>query len=133
MSQNQPRPLNRQQLKAIEALMTTGSLHEAADAAGIGRATLYRWLRDTDFLTAVRAAEGEALENVSRALLRVGDKAVRTLESTMDSATAAPSVKVKAADVTLARMTAIREIVSLEARLADIEARLANMPYEARP
>lgn len=74
-----------------------------------------------------------ALENVSRSLIRVGDKAVKTLESVMDSTTAAASVRVKAADVTLARMVAIREIVALDERLSAIERQLFALSREGEP
>ncbi|MCD6552444.1 MAG: helix-turn-helix domain-containing protein [Anaerolineae bacterium] len=105
------------QRKAIEALLTTGSVAAAAKAAGVSRQTLYRWRKDTDFQDALRDAEREALQALSRSLVRLAEKATRTLEEMMESAER-DSVKVRAADVVLARLLQVKSAADAEREAA---------------
>ena len=119
----QKRPTPRQR-KAIETLLTTGSKTEAAKAAGVRRQTIYRWLKQPRFRAALVEAEGEALASLSQALVRLGDKAARTLDQAMDNDDATTSAKVRAADVVLSRLLQLRELVDFEKRLAELEAQV---------
>ena len=49
--------LTRQQIRALDVLMATGRHREAADAAGVTRTTLYRWMKDPAFLEDVKKAK----------------------------------------------------------------------------
>lgn len=112
------------QRKAIEALLTQGSVKGAAEAAGVSRETIYRWMKRDWFRAALKEAEQVALESLGRALVRLGEKATQTLEEAMDGA-GHESTKVRAADIVLARLLQLRELVDLEARVAALEERLA--------
>ncbi len=113
--------LTPKQRKAVEALLTTGDATAAAQAAGIARDTLYRWLRQPVFLGAVRAAEAQALDDLSRMLVRLGRTAAGTLAKAMSDAATPMTVKVRAADATLGRLLQLRELATLEARVAELE------------
>jgi len=113
--------LTPKQRKAVEALLTTGDATAAAQAAGIARDTLYRWLRQPLFLEAVRAAEAQALDDLSRMLVRLGRTAVGTLAKAMSDAATPAATKVRAADATLGRLLQLRELATLEARVAELE------------
>lgn len=113
--------LSPKQRKAVEALLTTGDATAAAQAAGIARDTLYRWLRQPLFLEAVRAAEAQALDDLSRMLVRLGRTAVGTLAKAMSDAATPVATKVRAADATLGRLLTVRELAMLEARVAELE------------
>ena len=119
--------LSPEQLRAVEAVMASNSITDAAAAVGVARDTIYRWLKEPAFQSALRTVEAGYLDHISRSLLRIGEKAVGAIEGILDDQTATDTVRLKAADVALARMTAIREIVALEGRLEAIEARLAMM------
>ena len=121
------KPIFSRQQRAIEAFLSGSNKLQAAAAAGVSDETIRRWLRDPDFTERLRKAESESLSDVSRGLVRIGEKAISTLEAVMDSPTAAESVKVRAADTVLARMIPIRELVAVEDRLAAIEARLNGL------
>src|SRR5262245_29807917 len=54
--------LSRQQEAAIAALLTEPTLADAATAAGVGEATLRRWLRLPAFRAAYRRARRELVE-----------------------------------------------------------------------
>lgn len=111
------------QRKAIRALLEHGDIGSAAKAAGVTRQTLYRWRKQERFKRALAEAEKEALESLSRALVRLGEKATATLEEAMDGAEK-ESTKVRAADIVLSRLLQLRELVTLEERVSELEKRL---------
>lgn len=116
--------LSTKKQRAIEVLSSSGNVAEAARAASVSRKTLYRWLRQPDFVEVLEAAAQESLANLSRELVRLGTQAVNTLEGAMSDAEAATGTKVRAADVVLARLLQLREMVSIEARLAALERKI---------
>ncbi len=115
------RPLTAKQRKAVEALLATGEVSEAASTVGISRETLHRWLRDPPFVEAVRAAEAQALDDLSRMLVRLGRTAAGTLAKAMSDAATPVATRVRAADATLGRLLQLRELATLEARVAELE------------
>lgn len=118
--------LTPRQRKAIEALLTTGDKTAAAEAAGVQRQTIYRWLKLPHFRAALAEAEAEALASLSRALVRLGDNATATLEQAMGDDESSWSVKVRAADVVLSRLLQLRELVDLEQRVSELERQLSG-------
>ncbi len=122
MSENRTLPgLSPKQRKAVAALLTTGDATAAAQAAGIARDTLYRWMGQPLFLEAVRAAEAQALDDLSRVLVRLGRTAAGTLAKAMGDAATPMATRVRAADATLGRLLQLRELATLEARVAELE------------
>ena len=113
--------LTAKQRKAVEALLATGEVQSAALTVGISRETLHRWLRQPLFLEAVRAAEAQALDDLSRVLVRLGRTAAGTLAKAMGDAATPVATKVRAADATLGRLLQLRELATLEARVAELE------------
>ena len=118
-----PGELSSKQRKAVEALLSTGEVTSAAQQLGINRATLYRWLGEPAFVEAVRAAEAQALDDLSRMLVRLGRTAAGTLAKAMSDATTPVATKVRAADATLGRLLQLRELATLEARITALEER----------
>lgn len=119
------RTLSAKQRRAIAALLTEPDMTAVAKAAGVSRDTLYRWLADAPFQAAVRDAEAGAIAAVSRSLVRLAERAAATLDGAMTDPAAASSTKVRAADIVLARLLQVRELVVLETRVAELEARYA--------
>ena len=119
MSKNNTLSIKKQ--RAIETLATSGNVAEAARAANVSRKTLYRWLRQSDFTEALEVTAQESLANLSRELVRLGAQSVTTLEGAMTDTEATASTKVRAADVVLARLLQLRELVSIESRLTALE------------
>lgn len=118
--------LTPKQRKAVEALLVTGDVSAAAKEVNVGRGTLYRWLKEPAFLAAVREAEARALDELSRLLVRLGRSAATTLAKAMSDADVPAATRVRAADVTLSRLLQLRELATLEARVAELE-RLAGV------
>ena len=116
-----PHELTGKQRKAVEALLTTGEVAAAAQAAGVSRDTLYRWLKQPDFARAVREAEARALDDLSRLLVRLGRTAAATLAKAMAEPSAPWATRVRAADAALGRLLQLRELAQLEARVQALE------------
>lgn len=113
--------LNPRQRKALEALLTHGHVRQAANACGVSRQTLYRWMAEPAFASALRDAEALALDGLSRTLARLGDKAAVAVEAALDDGEAAHSVKIRAFDAVFGRFLQLRELVTIEQRLEAIE------------
>ncbi len=117
-----PPRLTAKQRRTIEALIANGDVSTALKTVGTGRTTFYRWMKDPDFLQAVHAAEADAVEGLSRMLVRLGRTAVATLARAMSDPDTPSATKVRAADATLSRLLQLREPATLEQRVAALEA-----------
>ena len=109
------------QRKAIESLLLTGDVATAAESAGVTRNTLYRWLQQPGFRTALRHAEADAIDEVSRVLIRLSKSAVGTLAQAMAERDSPIGPRLRAADITLSRLLQVRELAVLEDRLTALE------------
>lgn len=118
--------LSAKQQAGIRALLTEPTVTAAAQAAGVGRRTMYRWLADSAFQQALAAAELEALQQLTRALAGNANKAQAALLAILDDPNAPPSARVKAASAYLTHLPALRAGLSLEQRLAALEGLLSG-------
>jgi len=114
------------QRRAIEALLTSGDISEAARTAKVSRETLYRWMKLADFSMALRQGTQASLESLSRSLVALSDKAIKTLQLALEDETCGLSVRIRAADLILGRLLQIRELVDLEERVSHLEAQNAD-------
>ncbi len=122
MSQTELSPKQR---RAIAALIETGEVLAAADAADVSRTTLYQWLKNPAFTAALRDAEADALRSLTRQLVSLGKRATATIADAMTDPSVNASTRVRAADVVLGRLLQLRELVDLEERVASLEASVA--------
>jgi hypothetical protein len=113
--------LTTKQKAAIAALIAGSSYGEAATAASVHSNQITRWMREPAFLAALRAAEGEKLQAVTRSLVTLADKAADALKGVLDDSTARSSSKIRAADVILSHLINLRELVDLEERIRKLE------------
>lgn len=88
---------------------------------GISDATAYRWLKSDAIRAAILDAEADALDAATRGLLRLSAEAVNALDDAMSDAEAPTGAKVRAADIVLARLLQLRELVTLEDRVTALE------------
>jgi hypothetical protein len=119
--------LRPNQRLAIAALIETGQVTDAAAAANVSRDSIHRWLKDDAFLAALREAEADALRALSRSLVALSNKATATIEAVMTDDETTAAVKLRAADVALSRLLAVRELLDLEERVTSLEARLEGL------
>ena len=89
--------LTSKQRKALAAVLTEPTVAKAALTTGVAEVTLFRWLREPDFRTALREAEDEVIDAAMRRLLQVQDVAITTMIATMTDAEASHAVRLRAA------------------------------------
>jgi transposase len=108
--------LNTKQQAAIVALMECKSIEDAAKCCGIGTRTLYRWLKQTSFLSEYEKTRDLVFGQAIARLQKVAGLAAEKLEEILKSKTASNSVKVRAAHTVLEHARK-REDIELYARL----------------
>jgi hypothetical protein len=112
------------QIRAVELLAHGLSKSRVAEDVGVSEDTIRRWCQDPNFRNALLAAKSNALDEIGRSLLRVGSKAVGTLETLLDDPTLPASVRERAATNVLSNLFKAWETMSVEERLNAIEAQL---------
>ena len=110
------------QRKAIEALLTCGNVASAALAADVGRTTIYRWMKEDYFIAELRTAEQEAVAGLARALAGLGDGAAEALRDALKPDQKI-TVRLRASEIVTANLLRLRELVTLEERLAALESK----------
>jgi hypothetical protein len=113
--------LSAKQLRAIEALLREPTTSAAAKEARISETTIFRWLNESAFSAAYRAARGRLLEGTLTALQSASTTAVETLRNTLTDIAAPAQVKVSAARSILEFSLKAREVLEVEERLAYLE------------
>jgi hypothetical protein len=116
--------LSGKKSRAIAALLSHGSLVDAAGAARISDVTLWRWLRDDDFRNAYREARAEVVRQAISQIQAACGEAVETLKNVMGSSEVPASSRVSAARTTLEMALRGVELEDIEWRVARLEDRL---------
>jgi len=113
--------LSKNQKRALRALLVERTVRDAAKAAGVSTRTVYNYLSQSNFLSALRARQDELTAATVASLAGGAGLALATLEEVMDSdATAA--AKVRAALGWLKAWRDAVELDSLEKRVSELEA-----------
>jgi hypothetical protein len=122
MAQNST--LSTRQARAIEALLSSASITEAAERSGIGRRTLHTWLDDSDFRASLASAESDAIGAAVRRLC--GDMAgnLATMREIRDDPDQSAALRLRAAIALDASLQKWRDLATTEERLTALEARL---------
>lgn len=103
--------------RAIVALLLEPTIEQAARSAGISQRTLYRWLRDDEFIQELRAASGAAIEVAVNRIRGLAGKALMVLEEAMGSEE--ERVRVQAAGALLSHLDRLQKNLAAS-RLAPI-------------
>ena len=120
MSENET--LSPQQVRAIAALLQPGTKGDAAKAAGVTDATLYRWLKqDAAFKAELRAAQDAAIETAVSLLSAEARDAANTLVDIHKDVAVPAAVRVQAARAVLVENLKVREQNNLAERIANLE------------
>lgn len=76
--------LGQTQEAALDALRTGSTFRQAAQAAGVSRPTIYRWMQsDPHFRAAYNAWKQEQIESARSRIIRLTDKAVDVVEGAL--------------------------------------------------
>jgi hypothetical protein len=111
----------RKKEEAIAALLTHRNIDEAAQAAKIGTNTLLRWMKESEFDEAYRAARRQAVhQSIARLQQATGAAAITMLKLMADPNVTA-AVRLRAAECVFAHAIKGVELEDIEARLAELE------------
>jgi transposase len=108
--------LTPKQKNAIVCLMECKSIEDAAKRCGIGTRTLYRWLKQTSFLSEYEKTRDLVFGQAIARLQKVAGLAAEKLEEILKSKKASNSVKVRAAHTVLEHARQ-RDDIELHARI----------------
>ncbi len=110
-----------QNARAIASILSGATMQEAAKAAGVSRSTLYRWLKEPSFVSALNAARAIELDRVRNLLTCLAESSLVVLQKALLSADTPTSLKVRVADIILARLIQIHPLGEVEQRLYKLE------------
>lgn len=109
------------QQKAITALLSERTTRDAAKTAGVNEKTLYTWLNEPAFRGALRSAEKDILDDVTRRLSAGQGLALDTLTKLIQSARH-ESTKLRASVAWLELSLKYKDMQDIEDRLTALEA-----------
>lgn len=113
--------LKPKQQQAIAAILSSGSITEAANQAGLNERTIYRWMTQDDFRAALYSEEDRVIDIAIRRLLNLSDKAINTFEELLGKEAANDNVKLRAAQLVIDNLIRLRELQTIDARLSELE------------
>ena len=105
----------------IGALLTSRNVRSACSTAGISERTAYRWLADPTFRAALHEAEAQLLDGVARRLLALAEAATDHLGGVLTGPMTTDQARLRAIDLVLGHLLKLRELNTLEARIARLE------------
>lgn len=112
-------PKQTNKAKALIALLNTKSIREAAKASRLSEETLYRYLRDPDFLADYREARRRSVENAISSLQQSTTEAAETLIRNLHCEN--PAVEVRTAQIILENAIKGVELLDITERIERLE------------
>lgn len=113
--------LGRRKEQAIAALLTSGSVAEAAESVHVSEATLYRWQQQPDFAAQFKHAKSALLEAVTAKLRKHAGKAADTLDALASDVNNQAAARVSASRAILEFHLRAHELDDLVERLNELE------------
>lgn len=112
-----PKQTNKE--KALIALLETASIVEASAVCGLSQETLYRYLRDKDFLKDYRDARRATVESAITQIQNATSEAVETLKKNLHCEN--PASEIRAAQIILDNAIKGVELIDVIERLEILE------------
>lgn len=115
--------LTPNQEQAIIALLHDPGLTSAAEAAGVGKSTLWRWMKEPTFKAEYRRARREAVSQAVARLQQVSSEAAESLREVATDPAAPHAARVSASRAILVMAFTGMESEDLAARIEALEGR----------
>jgi len=113
--------LSSKQKRGLIALLSEPTMEAAAEASGVSRRTMTRWLGDPAFISELRNAEQAAIDEAVRRLISLVHNSVALLGSIVEDAEQPISQRRMAAEAILDFMMKLRSTRDLETRIEELE------------
>lgn len=113
--------LPRKQAQAIVALLSSPTMAQAAEIAGVGVSTLIRWQKNPNFAEAYRTARREVVAQATGKLSQICAEAVGVLQDVMRNPQTPAASRVMAARSVIDYAFRAVEFEDLSARVEAIE------------
>lgn len=107
--------------QAVAALLSCRNVEEAARAAGIGRNTLKRWMRQPEFDAAYRETRAALLTQALARFEAAADAAAKAVLKIMLSPNEPAGARLRAAEIVLEQAAKASSIEELQDRIATLE------------
>jgi DNA-binding MurR/RpiR family transcriptional regulator len=124
--------LTPKQEAALLALLDNNTIEAAYKAAGISKATMWRFMQDANFQTRYRAARRQVVETAIAQLQQDCGIAVRVLREVAEDREAPASSRVAAAKTILDQSVAAIELTDIQERLEQVERMLGEREEKSR-
>lgn len=122
--------LTRKQEAAIVALLSTGSLKEAASACGLSEVTLWRYMQSPAFMARYREARRQVVERAIGRLQGMMEMAADTLQRNLNCEN--PAAENRAAQLVIEQSVKGVELIELQERLERLEDMVAQRPPQPK-
>lgn len=114
---------NRRLEKYLSALLTSSTQKEAAEKAGISSRWMREIMRDPEFAAEYARRKAAVVDDATRHIQGVYNKAIKTLESIIDSQKASNRDRINAARAVLEYGQQLTETNDVLTRIDDVERR----------
>ncbi len=116
------KPDKSKQARAIAALLTEKTIKDAAEAASVGRTTLFRWMKeDEEFKAELRRAQKDLFQHTLARVQSLSSSAADTLAAIMEDSSEQAPARVSAAKALLSFAFQSNDHADLEAMVAELE------------
>lgn len=113
--------VTQKQTLAIGTLLTTGDVTKAAEAAGVTRKTVHKWLNLPAFSTELEKAESKAFSDATRRLSGLLGRSVEELEKLLLTGDLSVPDRIRTIRTVLDLYPRLRETASFDDRMSRLE------------
>lgn len=110
--------------KALQALLISRTMKEAATKAGIGESTLREYMKDPEFMDRYRVAFGDMARDAARLAQQTMNPALSTLREIMVNKKEPAQARISAARTVLEYSVKLCEQVDILEQLQELERRM---------
>ena len=119
--------LSRNEVKALQALLSQPTIARAAEQAGLSERSLCRYMSTDRFRGALKEQQDAMLSSITSSLLSLSTRALETLAAVLGDETATPASKTRAALGVLQHTREMAQLHELQQRLIYLEERVLEV------
>lgn len=117
--------------RAIAVLAANGQYRDAAEAAGVDRRTIGRWMREPSFRRRTHEARTEHTFRIYGELSAAAPTAVEVLRSLTEDESVDPGHRIRAADALIRHQAKLHQLSALKSELDELRVEVERLDGEA--